>query len=97
MSTAIAHREADILERAFDAAGAQWSREIANALLSTKLSPKDIERMNELAARSRAGTLETDEEIEIESYRFAARLLEILKLRARAAIKQSDPPKSPSP
>jgi hypothetical protein len=52
--------------------------------------------MNDLAARSRAGTLEADEEIEIESYRLAARLLEILKLRARATIKQSDQRQSPS-
>lgn len=95
MTTTIAHQEAEILERAFDAAGSGWSREIAAAILSTTLSPQDVERMNELAAKSQAGTLEADEEIEIESYRLAARLLEVLKLRARAAIKRAESSKTP--
>jgi len=96
MSVTVAHQEADILERAFDASGPEWSREIAKAFLSTKLSAADVSRMNELAAKSQAGTLGVDEEMEIESFRFAARLLEILKLRARTTLKRvnSTPPSS---
>lgn len=90
MSTVIAHHEADILERAIDESGAgHWPPEVARAFLAVKLSASDLKRMNDLAAKSQAGALGSDEEIEIESYRSAARLLEILKLRARAALKRN--------
>jgi hypothetical protein len=91
MVASLAHHEMDILERAIDASGTQWTPEMAKAFLAIKLSPADVARMNELAAKSRSGALEPDEEIEIESYRSAARLLEILKLRARAALKRDNP------
>jgi len=46
--------------------------------------------MKELAAKAQAGSLDVDEELEIESYRTATRVLEILKLRARAVLKATD-------
>ena len=79
--------EAEILERAIDAAGGEWSSEIAKGLLSLKISAMDVAKMNELSAKAQAGTLDADEHVEIESLRLAARILEILKLRARAVLK----------
>jgi hypothetical protein len=90
MSAIVSHHEADILERAIDASGGKWPPEIAKGFLSIKLSPADVVRMNELAARAQAGSLDSDEELEIESYRTAARVLEVLKLRARMALKAAD-------
>jgi hypothetical protein len=96
MPATLIHHEADILERAIDASGGGWSSEIARGFLSIKLSPADVVRMNELAEKSRGGALDADEVLEIESYRYAARLLEILKLRARGVLKQTDAAKPPS-
>ena len=48
--------------------------------------------MNELAAKARDGALDPDEELQIESYRSAARLLEILKLKTRLSIQGVGPP-----
>jgi hypothetical protein len=82
-------REWEILERAVDPQGSAWSPEIARAVLSVKLSPRDTARMTELAGKANAGTLSTAEETEIESYRFVARFLEVLSLRARVSLKRA--------
>jgi hypothetical protein len=90
MPSAIIHREVDILERAIDPDGGAWPPEIAKAILTVKLAPQDVSRMNQLAAKAAAGTLDSDEELEIESYRSAARLLEMLTLRSKISLKQAD-------
>lgn len=53
------------------------------------LSSTDRERMNELAARSRDGSLGSDEQLEIESYRQACRLLDLMKAKARLSLKNA--------
>ena len=45
--------------------------------------------MNELAAKSRDGTLGADEQLEIESYRQACRLLDLMKAKARLSLKKA--------
>jgi hypothetical protein len=57
MSSAPRNDEASILGRAI---ARQWDLG-AKAILSLILSPQDRERMNELAARSRVGSLGADE------------------------------------
>jgi hypothetical protein len=57
MSSAPRNDEASILGRAI---ARQWDLG-AKAILSLILSPQDRERMNELAARSREGSLGADE------------------------------------
>lgn len=69
---------------------AELPREVAKAILSLEFSPTHVARMNELALKSQAGKLLGAEGIEIESFRSVARLLEILKLRARAALDRGD-------
>jgi hypothetical protein len=87
--SATIHREVDILERAIDPRGGAWPPDVARAILPIKLAPEDVSRMNQLAGKAAAGTLDSDEELEIESYRSATRLLEILKLRSRISLKQA--------
>lgn len=81
--------EAGILGRAIAPESGAWSPSIAQGILSLALSPTDRERMNELAAKSSAGTLNTDEQLEIESYRQACRLLDLMKAKARLSLKQA--------
>jgi len=88
-SAATIHREVGILERAISPRGGGWPPEIAKAILTIKLAPEDVTRMNELAAKAAAGTLGSDEELDIESYRSATRVLEILKLRSQISLKQA--------
>ena len=45
--------------------------------------------MNELATRSRDGELSADEQIEIESYRQACRLIDLMKAKARLSLKRA--------
>jgi uncharacterized protein YnzC (UPF0291/DUF896 family) len=45
--------------------------------------------MNELASKSREGSLSADEQLEIESYRQACRLLDLMKAKARLSLKNA--------
>jgi len=80
-----------------EAAAAIWGRAIeldglspstARALLKLRFSPGDQERMHELSAKARAGTLTPQEEIETDTYERLACLLDILHSRARRALKK---------
>ena len=81
--------EAGILTRVFDPANGTWSAEAAQAVLAVSLPVADKQRMDELAAKARAGTLEGDEELEIEGYRHVCRMLELIKAKSRATLKDS--------
>ena len=81
--------EASILSRAIDPDSGTWAPNIAHGILSLALSAPDRERMNELAAKAREGSLGPDEQLEIESYRQACRLLDLMKAKARLSLKQA--------
>lgn len=78
--------EASILSRAIDPDSGTWAPSVAQGILSLTLSPPDRERMNELAVKSREGSLNADEQHEIESYRQACRLLDLMKAKARLSL-----------
>ena len=88
MSSAIAlpNDEAAILARAIDQANWPLTPEGAKAIVSLKLADQDKLRMDELAGRARSGELTPDEEIEIDEYRQAGCLIELLKSQARAFL-----------
>lgn len=92
MTTAVfnSNTESAILSRVIDSDRGHWPPEASRAVLSLSLSAEDREKMNSLAAKAAAGTLTTDEEIEIEGYRHVCRLLDLLKARARVSLKQPD-------
>jgi hypothetical protein len=75
--------EAAILARAMNPANWPLTPDVAQAILRLKLADEDKARINELAARARAGELTADEEIEAEEYRQAGCLVELLKSEAR--------------
>jgi hypothetical protein len=89
MSSSPRNDEASILSRAIDPDSGGWAPGVAQGILQLTLSAPDRERMNELAAKSREGALGSDEQLEIESYRQACRLLDLMKAKARLSLKQA--------
>ena len=89
MSSSPRNDEASILSRAIDPDSGTWAPDIARGILSLTLSLSDRDRMNELAAKSRDGSLGADEQLEIESYRQACRLLDLMKAKARLSLKNT--------
>jgi hypothetical protein len=58
----------------------------ARSLLKIRYSQGDLEQMNALAAKARAGTLTVAEQLHLENYERLGCLLDILHSRARAAL-----------
>ena len=79
--------ETAIFGRAIDPANWQIPPAAAQALLDLRLPDPDRQRMNELAEKARRGELTPDEEIAIESYRQVGCLIELLKSKARLALR----------
>jgi hypothetical protein len=90
MSASPRNDEASILSRAIAPDSGGWAPGVAHGILSLALSPGDRDRMNELAAKAREGSLGADEQLEIESYRQACRLLDLMKAKARLSLKKAD-------
>jgi hypothetical protein len=88
MSVALtgSNNQAAILSRAIDH-DRELTPDVARFLLAIELTKEDADRLNELAAKARDGSLSADEESELEEYRRVGRLLEMLRLKARMALK----------
>jgi hypothetical protein len=80
-------KEAAILTRLVGAESPGLTPAAAEGILSLGFSQADKDRMHELAARARAGTLSDDEQAEVEAYSHVSSLLGILKSKARRALK----------
>ena len=89
MSSSPRNDEASILSRAIAPDSGTWAPGVAHGILSLTLSSSDRDRMHELAAKARDGSLGADEQLEIESYRQACRLLDLMKAKARLSLKQA--------
>lgn len=79
--------EADLLRRVVDPERAGWSREAASSILSLGFTEDDKLRATALAEKASSGEITEDEQREIESFRHVARLLELMKSRARLSLK----------
>ncbi|HUY90069.1 MAG TPA: hypothetical protein VMV10_15135 [Pirellulales bacterium] len=75
--------EASIFERLLIAP------ESAEALLSVCFSPQDEDRMRELMEKDNQGTLNADEQAEMEAFRQVGAFLAIAQAQARLRLKQS--------
>jgi hypothetical protein len=89
-TTELPCHEAAILNRLAGANGSILSAAAARGILKLGFSSSDVERMHELAAKARAGTLTPDEQAEVEAYSRVSSLLGILKSKARRALKGRD-------
>jgi hypothetical protein len=80
--------EAAILARILiESNEAELSPEAARYLLSIKLPPNDEDRVNELSAKARAGTLTEPEKQELNSYLHIGSLLAVMQSKARRLLK----------
>lgn len=87
-ATEAAPSEADILSRVIRPERGIWTKEVAEAVLEFDFPRTDVERMNALAGKARAGSLTPPEEAELENYRHVGRLLELLQSKARLSLKR---------
>ena len=86
MSTTTQPHEATI----FDGLDADMSPAAATAILSFGFSEQQKDRMRELAAKARDGSMTTDERDEAGSFERVSSLIGILQSKARISLKNSD-------
>jgi hypothetical protein len=80
-------KDAALWERAIQFEGG-LSPTAARALLKVRFAARDLERMRELSAKARAGSLTPREEQEADAYERLGCLLDILHSKARRALAQ---------
>ena len=83
--------EAAILSRVIDPSNGSWPPEAAHSILAIELPTDDRERLNELAAKARDGSLSREEMAELDNYRHVGRLLELMKAKARLSLDEVAP------
>jgi hypothetical protein len=86
--TQIPFHEAAILTRLFGPGEPVLTSATAKGLLALGFDPADKDRMRDLAAKSRDGSLSPDEIAEVEAYSRVSSLLGILKSKARRSLKR---------
>src|SRR5262249_58296231 len=62
------------------------SRQAAQSILDLSFSRRDMARMDQLAAKARAGKLSVDEQAEVEGYSHVGSVLGLLKSKARVSL-----------
>lgn len=78
--------EVAIWERIIHPTGSM-SRETAQRIVELKVTDNERQRMHELAARNRAGTLASSEDEELGNFCRVGTTLSLLKSRARQVLK----------
>jgi uncharacterized protein YnzC (UPF0291/DUF896 family) len=89
MASDLLHPESEILERVIAPNNPDFTPEAARSLLQLRFSAEDISRMNELAAKARAGALTDDEERMLEGFRFVGAMIDLLHSKARLSLKRT--------
>ena len=88
-SITIPDRGAEILARMINPEQSGMSAEAAREILEFKLPPSDRDRVNELAAKAREGTLSADERAELDEYERVTAMIELMQSKARLSLKQA--------
>jgi hypothetical protein len=78
--------EGAIWSRPLPPAGKSLSLEAARFLLRLEFAQEDRDRMHELAAKAREGTLTPDEKEGIRNYELVGTLLALMKSKARQRL-----------
>jgi len=81
--------EAALWGRLIDPASADLSTEAARYILGLQFPQSDIDRMQELAEKARAGALTLEEHIEMDSYERVGQVLSLMKSKARKSLKKA--------
>jgi hypothetical protein len=91
MSTikSVADPELAIWERVFVPDPRHITAKQASYLLEVRFPQPDLDRINELSAKADEGTLDPEEQVELERYVHIGHLLSILKARIRGRVKKT--------
>jgi hypothetical protein len=81
--------EAAILARVIEADENEITPDVARYLLSMQLPETDRDRVDELSAKARSGSLARAEEAELDSYLHIGSLLGVMQSRARRFLKKT--------
>jgi uncharacterized protein YnzC (UPF0291/DUF896 family) len=81
--------ELAIWERVFVPDSRRVTPDQARYLLEVRFSQADLDRINELSAKAREGTLDAAEKAELEHYVHVGHLLSILKAKLRGRLKKA--------
>jgi hypothetical protein len=79
--------EAAIFGRILEPSKATLSAAAARANLDLAFSQADQDRMRQLSAKAREGTLSPDEQTEINNYERVGHILSLMKSKARRSLK----------
>ena len=79
--------EVSILNRILRPDVPTFSPEAARDILALDFDHADKDRMRELAAKARAGTLTAEEDVEAGKYELVGHLLNIMQSKARRSVK----------
>ena len=82
-------RGAEILARTIMPGEGNLPVEAARSILRFQLAQADYERVNELAAKARAGTLSAEERLELDEYERVTCLVELMQSKARLSLKRA--------
>jgi len=63
--------------------------EAAQSILTIKLADTDRDRVNELAAKARAGTLTPEERALLDDYERVTAMLELMQSKARLSLRKA--------
>ena len=89
MSTVTVNSEAAIFGRLIQADKNNLTPELAQYILHIGFSENDRDRINELAAKARAGTLVGEEQRELENFNLVGDLLAVWHSLARRVLSSS--------
>jgi hypothetical protein len=84
--------EAAILKRVIEAEVDDLPPETAHYILRLRFTEPDLQRMDELAAKARAGTLKEAERAEVENYEHVGHLLALMQSKARRSLSKVGSP-----
>src|SRR5438128_1226064 len=85
--TSIQINDLAILSRVLEADRQTLPPEGARALLALDFNQADKDRMRQLSAKAREGTLSPDEQAEVDSYERVGHILNIIQSKARQSLK----------
>ena len=87
-ASTIADAELRIWERVFVPDPQDITPDQVRYLLKVGFPQQDLDRINELSAKAREGTLAPEENVELERYIHVGHLLSILKAKIRSGLKE---------
>ena len=87
--------EAAIIARLWETHDGGLSPQLARHVLKLRFSKEDTDRMHELAAKNRQGTLSKHESEELDNFVKVGDMLAILQSKARKLLKKTPGPAKP--